>query len=112
MANANNHGTSNGTTDVNITGTVPASTTRMIPANGLIIYNADTVLATVTIQYHNTSGAVDRVLEVASLANGATWFNDWPISLDDTTERIEIYLSGAVTTNELDWFVSYRDEAQ
>jgi hypothetical protein len=110
MAGANNHGTSNGTTDVDVVTSPASGNSRLIPAGGLNIYNADTVVSSVTVQF--TNGVNDRVLDKVELQTGDAWASTIPIVLDDTAEKIQIYLDSAVTTTELDWFTHYRDESQ
>jgi len=112
MAAANTDGTSNGTTDVTVIPSPGASTSRLIPIGGFNIFNNDTVEAVVTIQKHDTGGPTDRVMDKITMQTGDAWSNPFPMVLDSTTERIEIYLGGAVTTNELDWVSHWRDESQ
>jgi len=111
MAGLNNKGTSNSTTDVTVVAAPGASTSRLIPKGGITVYNNDTVAATVTLQFHVTT-PTDTILEQAIISPGKTYINSMPIVLDATDESLEIYLSAAVTTNQLDWFTHYRDEAQ
>ena len=111
MAGANNKGTSNGTTDVTVVAAPGASTSRLIPVGGITVFNNDTATATVTLQFHATT-PTDTVLEQEEIASNKTYTNTMPIVLDATDESLEIYLSAAVATTELDFFSHFRDEAQ
>ena len=110
MADGNNNGTSNDTTDVTVVAAPGASTTRMIPRYGLSVYNNDTVQATVYLQLKD--GANDRIIERSILEAGESFFNTSFVSLEATDQSLEIYLDAAVTTNQLDFVAKYRDEAQ
>ena len=112
MASLSQESQSNDTTDVTILAAPAASTTRMVPVGGIKICNNDTVQADMTIQKAIT-GPADRILEKAvAISAGDTWYNLWPVNLDVATSTLEIFLGAAVTTNQLDIDVSYRDEAQ
>ena len=111
MAAANTHGTSNGTTDVTVISAPGASTSRLIPRGGITIYNNDTASATIYLQFHDDS-PTDVLLEKITLAAGNTYTLSMPLVLDATNETIEIYLAGAVATNELTWFAHYLDAEQ
>jgi len=111
MAGQNNKGVTNGTTDVIVVASPLGSKSRLIPKGGITIYNNDTVTATVTLQFSVTT-PTDTVLEQAEILPNGTYINSMPIVLDGTDESVQIYLAGTVTTNELDWFTHYRDEAQ
>ena len=112
MASMSQESQSNDTSDVTILAAPAASTTRMVPQGGIKICNNDTASATFTIQKLLT-GPADRLLEKAvTLAAGDTWTNSWFVNLDVATSTLQVFLSAAVTTNQLDIDVSYRDEAQ
>lgn len=110
MANGNKNGTSNGTADVTIVEAPAASTTRMIPRYGVSIYNNDTVTATVFLQLKD--GANDRIIEKYVIPPGDSRFNTSFISLESTSQTLEIYRAAAATTNEVIYVSNYRDEAQ
>lgn len=111
MASLSQESQSNDTTDVTILSAPGSSTTRMVPVKGIKIYNNDTAAATVTLQKKLT-GPADRIIEKFTLQPAETYVNDWVVNLDDTTTTLEIFLAAAVTTNQLNIDVSYRDESQ
>ena len=112
MAYMNQFSVSNGTTDVAVLAAPAASTSRMIPAGGITIANIDTVTVLVTLQI--LDDATDRELyPVIEILPDDIWTNQKSIHcLDATDQTLQIYLAGAVTTNEINVSVVYRDEAQ
>jgi hypothetical protein len=99
VANTNN------TTAVTILSAPSSSHTKI--CRNIVVYNKDTVSATVTIQYNANSTIY--ILLVQALASGTTLSYTDPVNLAATTDSLEIKLSGAVTTNQLDVVVSYAD---
>lgn len=75
----------------------------------LSVFNADTVVQDVTLQLNDDS-TIRRIKKQAALAVGASFEFDKPIMLDTVDKTLEIVLGGAVTTNELEINVSFRDE--
>ena len=76
-----NGGLTNGASAVDLVGVPGASTQRII--NGINIYNADTVAATVTVRFNDN--ATTRVLKISTLAVGDTL--SW--SLPEAWEQID-----------------------
>ncbi len=112
MAYMNQFSVSNGTTDVTALAAPAASTSRTIPAGGIIITNTDTATVNVTLQILDT--ATDRVQfpDIEILAHDV-WTNQKSVHcLDATSQTLEYFLAGAVATNEIQVTVMYRDEAQ
>ena len=105
FAELSSDGTSNGTTPVEVVAAPGSSTKRVIKS--MIVYNNDTVSATITITYDN--GTTERTLCKVTLAAGDQLYLNDTIVLDDVSSSINLVLSGAVTTNELDWSAHYGD---
>lgn len=110
MADRSGSGTTNSTTAVDIVAAPAASTTRMVPAKGINVYNADTATAAGKIQL--VDGAATIVLEAFSIAAGGNFQNSGFYSLDATNKKLQVVLDAAITTNQLDWVSKWRDEAQ
>jgi hypothetical protein len=110
MADGSNDGTTNSTTAVTVIAAPAASTTRMIPARSVSLYNADTVAMAGKFRLNNNG--TFRVIKAFEIPVGETWVNDNYISLDATTKSIEIILDAAITTTQGDWVSKHRDEAQ
>lgn len=105
---ANNHGTSNGTTPVTLVAAPASSTIRAV--TGFTVYNKDTVSATITVNLTDTG--TDRIVYKSALAAGDQLFwgrDDSPIYLNDTNTSLTFFLGGAVTTNELEFTAHYAD---
>ena len=112
MAYMNQFSTSNGATDVTILAAPAASTSRTIPAGGIVIANLDTATVNVTLQI-NDNGTDRELYPDIEILPDDTWTNQKSVHvLDATTQTLEIYLSGAVAANEISISVTYRDEAQ
>jgi hypothetical protein len=97
-------GQSNGATEVEIC-SGPSSGQRIVKT--VNIYNADTVSATVTVNFED--GATERILAKETVPAGSTMLITSPIVLAASDETLEMILDGAVTTNELDFYVAYAD---
>jgi len=110
MADGNSNGVTNGTTAVDVIAAPVASTTRMIPARGISLYNADTVAATGFFQLLDTAAV--RIIKKLVIPVGETWTNDNYISLTTINQSLQIVMSAAATTTALDYVAKYRDEAQ
>ena len=98
------------TNDVTILSAPGASTTRMVPKDGITIYNNSGGSVTITVQKKITGG--DRVKENFPLSDKDTWTNSWFCNLDATTSTLEIFLASAISSGSIDIDVDYRDEAQ
>lgn len=101
----NNFTNSNDTTDVTIVSAPSSGQQHIIPANNLTIYNADTVSAEVVLKIDKNG--TEYIIEVLTLSPGETMYNSTRIILDATDEVLQIVLTAAVTTNQLDVVVSY-----
>ena len=110
MADGSTDGTTNSTTAVTVVVGPAASTTRMIPARGISLYNADTVAMVGKFQLNNN--ATIRIIKAFEIPVGETWVNDNYISLDAATKSLEIVLDAAITTTQGDWVSKHRDEVQ
>ena len=112
MAYMNQFSVSNGTTDATVLAAPAADVSRTIPAGGITIANLDTVAVLVTLQI--LDNATDRELyPVIEILPEDNWTNQKSIHcLDATDQVLQIYLAGAVATNEIHVSVVYRDEAQ
>lgn len=111
MANISLSGVTTGTTRVIIVPAPAASTSRMIPAKGVSVYNADNVASTVTFQKVE-GGDTRRIEEASNVAATDTFFNTGFVTLSNTDESLEIVLASNVASSELEWNIQYRDEAQ
>ena len=111
MAWQNQFSVTNSNTDVTILDAPPASTSRMIPAGGIVIANNDTATITATIKI--LDNATPRILYPSiEILAGATWSNQKTVHcLAATTQSLQIVLAEAPTT-QADVSVTYRDEAQ
>jgi len=112
MAWQNQFSTSNSTADVTILAAPAASTSRMVPAGGIVISNLDTATINVTLQVNDNS--TDRIVypDIEILPDDV-WTNQKSIHvLDATTQTLEIYLAAAVAANQASISVTYRDETQ
>ena len=110
MADGSNDGTTNGTTAVTVVAGPAASTTRMLPARGISLYNADTVAMVGKFRLNNNG--TFRIIKAFEIPVGETWVNDNYISLDVATKSLEIVLDAAITTTQGDWVSKHRDEVQ
>lgn len=112
MAWQNQFSTTNSTLDVTIVSAPAASTSRMIPAGGIVVANNDTATITATLKI--LDDATDRILYPSiEILAGATWTNQKSVHcLDATTQSLEIVLAVAPATTQADVTVTYRDEAQ
>lgn len=110
MADGSTNGITTGTTAVTVVAAPAASTTRMIPARGVSLYNADTVAATGYFQLLDT--AAIRIIEKFTISVNETWTNDNFIALSTVNQSLQIVMSAAATTTELDFVSKHRDEAQ
>lgn len=110
MADGSNDGVTNNTTAVTVVAGPAASTTRMVPARAISLYNADTVAMVGKFQLNNNSTI--RIIKAFEIPPGETWVNDNYISLDAATKSLEIILDAAITTTQGDWVSKHRDEAQ
>ena len=82
----------------------PSAGTRIV--KNINIFNADTVAATVTVNLQTASA--ERVLYKATLAADEALIRNDAIVLT-TADSLEVILGGAVTTNELPFYVAYGD---
>ena len=105
FAESSSDGTTNGTTAVEMVAAPGSSTQRIVKS--LTVYNADTVDATVFVTFDN--GTNERRLFQVTLSSGDQLYYDDVVVLPDTSSSINIDLSGAVTTNELEWTAHYAD---
>lgn len=110
MANQNNNGVTDDTTDVTIVAAPLVDVSRMLPKGSLSVYNKDTAAIKVFLKLKD--GANDRIIEEGLAEPGDTFLNDKTHTLDTVNKILEIYLEAAVTANQADWEVEYRDEAQ
>jgi len=92
-------------TEVEILGSPAASTQRIVRL--INVYNADTVAATVTINFED--GSTERILVKATLAAGDSLQMSGPIVLANTDETLEAVLAVAATTTNLPVYVAYAD---
>jgi hypothetical protein len=99
-----------GTADVTVLAAPASSTTRMIPENGITIYNNTGASATITIQ--KALAASDKIKENFVLASKDTWTNAWVTNLDLATSTLQVFVDSTISSGTLDIDVSYRDEAQ
>lgn len=99
------NGTSNSTTPVEVVAAPAAATRRLVKS--ITVYNADTASATITLTFDN--GATERVLNKTTLSVGDQLYFDDTIVLANTSSSINLVLSGAVTTTQLDWTAHYGD---
>lgn len=97
-------GVTNGTTPVTI---VPSPSTGFLRlVKSVLVYNVDTATAIILLIKDN--GSSERIFYKESLTTLVSGnFND-PVVLT-STDKLEIKLSGAVSTTELDWVTSWRD---
>jgi hypothetical protein len=92
-----NEGNYNGATAVTALAAPAASKQRVLPANGISSYNADTV-AHDFIYQKNKGGTVTIFWKAAAVAAGAHAVVPKKVVLDDTNESIEVKIEGAHTT--------------
>lgn len=98
---------SNDTTDTTVVAAPAASTQRLI--SSIKVHNTDTAVATVTIKKAKAASEWPVHTETALAVNGNFEVRD--LVLDATDETIEIVLSGAVSTNQLNVVSTYADKA-
>lgn len=104
---AANHGVTNSTTPVTVVSAPGSGSRRLVKT--ITVFNADTVAATVTLRYSDTSGAVTRQLVQSTLAPNQTLIWNDVLVLDTTGRSISAVLSGAITTNQLPFTAHYGD---
>jgi len=94
-----NEGALNGGTAVDVVASPAASKQRIIPVNGLSVYNADTVAHTYT--FKKVKGGSTYVVWIApTVAAGALALLAKPVTLDATDEKLQVVYEGAKTTTE------------
>lgn len=98
---------SNDTTDTTVVAAPAASTQRII--SSIKVHNTDTAVATITIK--KAKGASEWLLHTETALAVSGNFEVRDIVLDATDETVEVVLSGAVTTNQLDVVSTYADKA-
>jgi hypothetical protein len=92
-----NEGNLNGATAVTILAAPAASKQRIVPANGVSFYNADSVSHDFTVQ-KNKNSTITIVWKQASVASGAVVLMAKKVTLDATDESLEAKIEGAHTT--------------
>lgn len=103
----NQHGLTNSTTRVVAVAAPAASVRRLVRT--ITVYNADTVAATVILEFSDPAGATDRVFARQTLATLETFiFND-VLVLDETDQTISLSLAAAITTNQLQFTSHFSD---
>lgn len=108
VATGHNHGeadgVTNGTTAVEIVASPDTGFIRRVES--ILVYNVDSVDATVFLQKNN--GSAVRVFHRETLTTLTVLGFTSPIVLS-AADSLEIDLLANVTTTELDWVVSWRD---
>jgi len=90
-------GNYNGATAVTALAAPATAKQRVVPANGISSYNADTVAHDFTFQ-KNKGGTITIFWKVPAVAAGAHVVVAKKVVLDDTNESIEVKIEGAHTT--------------
>ena len=100
-----NEGPTNGTTKVTILAAPGANKQRVVPANGVSFYNADSVAHVYTVQ--KLKNATTTIVWVsASTAAGATVLMPKKTTLDAIDESLEAVVDANLTTTESTFDVS------
>lgn len=100
-----NEGALNGTTAVTALAAPAADEQRIVPADGVVVFNADTVAHVFTLQ-KNKNSTVYILEKTASIAAGATHSFSVRVVLDATDESLELVSDATATTTEPDFNVS------
>lgn len=103
-------GALNGVTPVTVLAAPAINRQRIIPANGLAVYNADT--APVTIIFQKDKGGVKSVFWQVTAASGAHVVLAKKIILDAANESVEIKLAAGVATNQPTYDVAALETAE
>lgn len=109
ISHQNSNGQTNSTTAVDIVSAPAASAARIIPIGGISVKNMDTAIATVILQLVDAGPVTREIEEQASVAVDATFTNSTVITLASTDQKLQVVLAGAITTNQLDYVVSYME---
>jgi hypothetical protein len=96
-------GATTGTTPVTMISNPGTEPSFIVENESLSVLNRDTVSATVTI---TIAGSPSAIYETVTLAAGDKYTNPTKIVIGNG-QTLTIVLSGAVTTNELTWVVTY-----
>ena len=94
-----NEGELDGTTPVTVLAAPAANVQRVVPANGLSVYNADTVAHDVIFQ-KRVDATVIVFWKEAAVAAGTHVVLPKKVVLDDTIESLEVVTDAAATTTE------------
>jgi len=92
-----NEGNYNGATVVTALSAPAASKQRVVPANGISSYNADSVAHDFTYQ-KNKGGTITIFWKDLAVAAGTHSVVAKKVVIDDTNESIEVKIEGAHTT--------------
>lgn len=108
-AGVHEDGVTNGTSDVTIVAAPSEGTAKRV--NLITVDNVDSATAVVRIFYVNGSNS-RRLIAKSLTTNTSMGFptNGESLVLDSTSTSIKLNLSGAVTTNELDWTTHSEEE--
>lgn len=107
FAEKNLHGVTNGTTAADAVPAPAAAHTSVI--RNIIIHNRDTAAATVVLQLVDSAGATTTRLHKQTLDPDATLLFEGIVVLDATTKKVQIVLTAAPATTQLDYNVAYGD---
>lgn len=100
-----NEGSLTGDTAKEVVAAPGANKQRIIPVNGLRVYNADTVAHTITASIKKAA-ATYPVWKTVNLAAGEIDKMDAPVTLDATDESLEVIVDADNTTTEPTFSVS------
>lgn len=101
------HGVTNNTTAVDLV-PAPAAAHTFVVRN-MVVTNRDTAAATVILQLVDSTGPATRRLHKQTLEPDATLLFEAIVVLDSTTKKIQVVLTAAVATTQLDFTAAYGD---
>lgn len=107
FAEKNAHGVTNSTTAVDLVPAPIASHTTVV--RNMIVHNRDTAAATVVLQLVDSTGPTTTRLHKQTLDPDATLLFEGIVVLDSTTKKVQVVLSAAVATTQLDFTAAYGD---
>lgn len=107
FATHNLHGVGNGSTPVDVVSSPGSGHT--FDVRNIVVCNKDTAQIVVTLNLIDSAGSTTTRLTKVTLDVDASLEYDSIVSLDTTTKKIQMVMSGAPATTQPDWSANYGD---